>query len=94
MSDDNKKKDRVQITTSALMTKRQEEEVLKQLEERTRHLVVKASVEAWRPLSGVVFREESDFEAKLAPNHQKTQHFGNFQKFHFLNFPKFLNFRM
>ena len=36
MSDEDNKKDRVQITTSALMTKRQEEEVLKQLEEKIR----------------------------------------------------------
>jgi hypothetical protein len=36
MSDEDNKKDRIQITTSALMTKRQEEEVLKQLEEKAR----------------------------------------------------------
>jgi hypothetical protein len=36
MSDEDNKKDRIQITTSALMTKRQEEEVLKQLEEKIR----------------------------------------------------------
>ena len=39
------------------------------MEEKTVHLVAKASYQAWRPLSGVVVREES--EAKMASNRQK-----------------------
>ena len=43
------------------------------MEEKKRHLAAKASFEAWEPLSGVGFREASEFEAKMAPNHEKTQ---------------------
>ena len=43
------------------------------MEEKKVHLAAKASFQAWEPLSGVVFREESEFEVKMAPNHKKTQ---------------------
>ena len=51
------------------------------MEEKKVHLAAKASFEAWAPLSGVVFREESEFEVKMAPNHQKTSIFENLRFF-------------
>ena len=41
------------------------------MEEILVHLVAKASFQAWRPLSGVVFSEESDFEVKNGPKPTK-----------------------
>ena len=60
------------------------------MEEKKVHLVAKASFEAWRPLSGVVFREESEFEVKMAPNHKKLKIVKTFKKMNhvFFEFPK------
>ena len=54
--------------------------VVPKMEEKRRHLAVKASFEARRPLSGVVFREESKFEVKMAPNKQNTSFSKHFHK--------------
>ena len=48
------------------------------VDEKKVHLVAKASFQAWRPLSGVVFREESEFEVKNGPKPKKTSNFENF----------------
>ena len=39
------------------------------------HLVAKESFQAWTPLSGVVFRKESDFEVKNSQNNSKKNEF-------------------
>ena len=42
---------------------------------KKRCIVAKASFQAWRPLYGVVFSEESDFEVKNVPKPFKTYFF-------------------
>ena len=45
------------------------------MEEKKVHLATKASFEVRSTVSDVVFREESEFEVKMAQNHQKTSMF-------------------